>query len=156
MTQYYNPFAGIYLVYPVEQEPEYHRYCQTGGREPIDQSPFGRMVDFWFAGLSVASRNGLSPVDLSGRKTSNMIQGAIFDGKDSWRVQFLMLVAIAVEDDVAVVQRPNRMMAIANGLAAAGVPHVVEMLQSGEQLPIWNLTDAMESMLKSDKRGSPS
>ena len=65
MTQYYNPFAGIYLVYPVEQEPEYHRYCQTGGREPIDQSPFGRMVDLWLAGLSVATRKGLSPVDLS-------------------------------------------------------------------------------------------
>ena len=151
MTQYYNPFAGIYLVYPVEQEPEYHRYCQTGGREPIDQSPFGRMVDLWFAGLSVATRKGLSPIDLSGRKTSNMIQGAIFDGKDSWRVQFLMLVAIAVEDDVAIVERPNRMMAIANGLAAAGVPHVVEMLQSGEQPPIWNLTDALESMVESNE-----
>ena len=151
MTQYYNPFAGIYLVYPVEQEPEYHRYCQTAGREPIDQSPFGRMVDLWFAGLSVATRKELSPVDLSGKKTSNMTQGAIFDGKDSWRVQFLMLVAIAMEDDVAVVERPNRMMAIANGLAAAGVPHVVEMLQSGEQTPIWALTDAVESILESDE-----
>ena len=77
-----------------------------------------------------------------------MIQGAIFDGKDSWRVQFLMLVAIAVEDDVAIVERPNRIMTIANGLAAAGVPHVVEMLQGGEQPPIWNLTDALESMLE--------
>ena len=151
MTQYYNPFAGMYLVYPVEQEPEYHKYCQTGGREPIDQSPFGRMVDLWFAGLSVATRKGLSSIDLSGKKTSNMIQGAIFDGKDSWRVQFLMLVAIAMEDDVAVVERPNRMMSIANGLAAAGVPYVVEMLQGGEQLPIWNLTDALESILQSDE-----
>ncbi len=149
MTQYYNPFAGFYLVYPVEQEPEYHRYCQTGGREPIDQSPFGRMVDLWFAGLSVATRKGLPPIDLAGRKTSNMIQGAIFDGKDSWRVQFLMLVAIALEDDVAVVERPNRIMAIANGLAAAGVPHVAALLQSGEQLPIWNLTDALETMITS-------
>ena len=43
------------------------------------------------------------------------------------------------------------MMAIANGLAAAGVPHVVEMLQSGEQPPIWNLTDALESMLESNE-----
>ncbi len=60
-----------------------------------------------------------------------------------------MLVAIALEDDVAVVERPNRIMAIANGLAAAGVPHVVELLQSGEQLPIWNLTDAFETMVTS-------
>ena len=59
-----------------------------------------------------------------------------------------MLVAIAMEDDVAVVERPNRMIAIANGLAAAGVPHVVEMLQSGEQPPIWNLTDGLETILK--------
>ena len=63
----------------------------------------------------------------------------------------MMLTAIAVEDDVAIVERPNRMMAIANGLAAAGVPHVVEMLQSGEQPPIWNLTDALESMLESNE-----
>ena len=60
----------------------------------------------------------------------------------------MMLVAIAAEDDVAIVERPNRVMAIANGLAAAGVPHVVEMLQSGDQHPIWNLTDSLESMLE--------
>ena len=46
-----------------------------------------------------------------------------------------MLVAIALEDDVAVVERRIGMMAIANGLAAAGVPHVVEMLQSWRAAP---------------------
>ena len=56
---------------------------------------------------------------------------------------------------MAVVERPNRMMAIANGLAAAGVPHVVELLQSGEQLPIWNLTDAFETMVDVSRIGSP-
>ena len=108
------------------------------------------MIDLWFAGLSVAVREGLSPVDLSEKQTSNMITGAIFDGRDSWRVQVLMLLAIAMEDDVSIVESPNRVMAIANGLAAAGVPRIVEMLQNGDQQPIWNLTDAFEEMLSND------
>ena len=150
IQQYYNPFAGLTVVYPTEQGPDYQRYCQTGGRQSIDQSPFGRMIDLWFAGLSVAVREGLSPVDLSEKQTSNMITGAIFDGRDSWRVQVLMLLAIAMEDDVSIVESPNRVMAIANGLAAAGVPRIVEMLQNGDQQPIWNLTDAFEEMLSND------
>ena len=99
------------------------------------------------AGISVAAREGLEPLDLSGKPTSNMTTGAIFDGKDSWRVQYLMLLAIAMEHDVTIVERPNRIMAMANGLAAVGVPKVVEMLQDGDQAPIWNLTDALESLL---------
>ena len=148
--QYYNPFAGINVVYPSEQGPDYQRYCQTGGRQSIDQSPFGRMIDLWFVGLSIAVREGLPALDLSEKQTSNMTAGAIFDGRDSWRVQVLMLLSIAIEDDVAIVEKPNRMMAIANGLAAAGVPRVVEMLQDGRQLPIWNLSDALNTVLSDE------
>ena len=79
-----------------------------------------------------------------------MSVGAIFDGRDRRRVQILMLLAIASEDDVSVVESPNRMMALANGLAAARVPRVVEMLRDGELYPIWNLTDALEATLSND------
>ena len=58
-----------------------------------------------------------------------------------------MLIAIAVEDDVEVVADPNRMMAIANSLAAAGVPYIVEMLEEGREGPIWNLSEALEKLL---------
>ena len=148
--QYYNPFAGTNIVYPIEQGPDYQRYCQTAGKQSIDQSPFGRMVDMWFAALSIAVHEGLPPMDLSNRQTSNMTAGAIFDGRDSWRVQILMLLAIASEDDVSVVESPNRMMTLANGLAAVGVPRVVEMLRDGKLSPIWNLTDALEATLSND------
>ncbi len=147
MTQrYYNPVAGNYLVYPVDQREYYDRFCQTGNRPPTDRKPFPRMVDLWFAGLSVAVHKKLNSVDLSGQATSNMITGAIFD-RDSWRVQAIMLVAIAVDGEVGVVGDPGRMMRIANGLAAAGVPYVVEMLESGDQEPIWNLSEALEELL---------
>lgn len=148
--RYYNPFAGIDLIAPVEQHDLYDRYCQTGGRAVIDQSPFPRMVDFWFAGVSVAGRKQLTPVDLSRQETFKFIEGSIFD-RDSWRVQTVMLLAIAVENNVEIVGEPRRMIAIANGLAAAGVPHVVEMLRDGDQDPIWNLSEALDGILRKSK-----
>ena len=58
-----------------------------------------------------------------------------------------MLVAIAVEGNVEVVGDANRMMAIANGLAAAGIPRIVEMLESGEGDAIWNVSEGMCAVL---------
>lgn len=148
MTQrYHNPFAGVDLIAPVEQRDVYDRYCQTAGRAIIDQSPFPRMVDFWFAGLALAARKGLPPTNLSKQKTFKFIEGSIFD-RDSWRVQAVMLIAIAVEDNVDIVGEPRRMMAIAAGLAAAGIPYVVEMLRGGDQDPIWNLSEALDGFLR--------
>lgn len=151
MTQrYHNPFAGVDLVAPVELRDIYDRYTQSGGRSVIDQSPFPRMVDLWFAGLCLAARKGLEPVDLSGQETFKFIEGSIFD-RDSWRVQAVMLTAIAVQNDVEVVGQPRRMMAIANGLAASGVPHIVDMLQDGDQDAIWNLSEDLDIALREHK-----
>lgn len=146
MQRYHNPFAGRDLIAPIELREFYDRYCQSGGGAAVDRSPFPRRVDFWFAGLSLAARKQLKPVDLSKKETFKFIEGSIFD-RDSWRVQTLMLIAIAVEDNVEIVGEPRRMMAIANGLAAAGVPLIVEMLRDGDQYPIWNLSDSLDHML---------
>lgn len=147
--QYHNPFANIDLIAPIEHRDFYDRYCQTGGNTSVDQSPFPRMVDFWFAGLSLAVHRHLKPTDLSGQETFKFIEGSIFD-RDSWRIQAVMLIAIAVENDVEIVGEPRRMITIANGLAAAGIPHIVEMLRDGNQEPIWNLSDALEELLQRD------
>ena len=148
--QYHNPFANMDLIAPIEHRDFYDRYCQTGGNTTVDQSPFPRMVDFWFSGLSLAARRQLKPVDLVGQETFKFIEGSIFD-RDSWRIQVVMLIAIAVEDDVKIVGEPRRMMTIANGLAAAGIPHIVEMLRDGNQDPIWNLSDAIDEILREEQ-----
>ncbi|MYE88912.1 hypothetical protein F4X33_07965 [Candidatus Poribacteria bacterium] len=149
MTQrYHNPFAGVDLIAPIEQRDVYDRYCQTGGRAVIDQSPFPRMVDLWFSGLSLAARNSLESIDLAGKETFKFMEGSIFD-RDSWRVQAVMLIAIASEDQVEVAGEPRRMMAIANGLAAAGVPAIADMLHDGDQDPIWNLSESLDELLRS-------
>lgn len=145
IQRYHNPFAGIDLYGPVDQREVYDRYCQTHGRALIDQSPFPRMVDFWFAGLAVAARKGLKPIDL-GKDPFKFIDGSIFD-RDSWRVQAVMLIAIAVEGNVDIVGEPRKIIALANGLAAAGIPHVVDMLRDGDQDPIWNLSQALDDLL---------
>ena len=62
-----------------------------------------------------------------------------------------MLVAIAIEGNLDIVGDPRRVMAIGNGLAAAGVPRVVEMLTEGNQPAIWNLSDALEEILDSNR-----
>ena len=147
MTQrLHNPFNTLPLVRPVEQEDDYRMYCQTRTkRTSLDRCPFPRMADLWFAGMSLAARRQLAPVNLTRLKTSEFVEGSIFD-RDSWRIQVVMLVAIAVENDVAVVLDPHKMLRIANGLAAAGVPLIVEMLRGPE--PIWSLSEGLEELLQ--------
>ena len=105
------------------------------------------MVDLWFTGLSLAARKQLTPVDLSEQKTTKFHEGSVLDS-DSWRVHTIMLVAIAIDGNVEIVGEPHRMIAFANGLAAAGVPHIIEILRDGDQDPIWNLSDSLDEILK--------
>ena len=141
-----NPFQSMDVSIPIEWHEYFAKYCQTRG-DHIDRSPFPRMVDFWFMAVCIAARLGLEPVDVTNRRTRKIIEGSIF-GSDPWRIYALMLIAIAREGDVGIVAKPARVLALANGLAAAGVPKVVEMMQDGEAAPIWNLSDAIEQILR--------
>jgi hypothetical protein len=145
--RYFNPFAGIDVTVPVDSHEAFSRYCQTGGRAVIDQSPFPRMVDLWFLAVCVAARLGLEPADVTNANTVKIIEGSIF-GSDPWRVHLLMLIAIEKSGGVEIVSDPRRMMAVANGLAVAGLPKVIEMLGEGDAEPIWNLSDELDSLLR--------
>ena len=149
MQRYHNPFTSTQILYPDDQRDYYQMYAQPSGPTNVDRSPFPRMVDFWWAGLSLAARNETPPENLTGRQMVHMTDGGTLD-RDSWRVQFIMLISLSIIGDIEIVTRPAEMMNIANGLAAAGVPHVVEMLQDGGQDPIWNLSEALEKMLSDD------
>lgn len=141
--KYFNPFASVDILVPAEFKDDFARYCQTGGRAVIDHSPFPRMVDLWFLAVCVAARRGLEPVEIDRRDTYKIIDGSIFSS-DPWRVHTLMLIAIAKSDEVGIVVEPRRMINLANGLASAGFPHVMDMLKDGTAEPIWNLSEAIE------------
>jgi len=58
-----------------------------------------------------------------------------------------MLLAIGYQGDVDIVREPRKMMALASGLAVAGLPKVIEMLSEGSAEPIWNLSEALVQLL---------
>ena len=145
--RYFNPFQAIDINVPVEFHESFTRYCQRSADSVIDQSPFPRMVDLWFLAVCVAARLGLKPSDMIKHDTRKIIDGSIF-GSDPWRVHTLMLIAISKTGDVEIVSNPRKMMALANGLAVAGLPNVIEMLKDGSAEPIWNLSDAIDLVLR--------
>lgn len=145
--RYFNPFQAIDINVPVEFHEAFTRYCQRGAGAVIDQSPFPRMVDLWFLSVCVAARLDLNPIDIAKYDTRKIIDGSIF-GSDPWRVHTLMLIAIGRTGDVQIVSEPRKMMSLANGLAVAGLPTVIEMLKEGDSEPIWNLSDAIDELLR--------
>ncbi len=147
--KYYNPFQAVDLNVPVELHAAFERYCQTGGKAIIDQSPFPRMVDLWFLAVCVAARQGLKPAEMDNLDSKKIIDGSIF-GSDPWRVHTLMLVAIGISGDVDIVSEPRKMMALVNGLAVAGLPKVIEMLEEGDAEPIWNISDGVEEIIRAE------
>jgi hypothetical protein len=145
--RYFNPFQAIDINVPVEFHDAFTRYCQTSGNAVVDQSPFPRMVDLWFLAVCVAARLDLESIDLGKYDTRKIIDGSIF-GSDPWRVHTLMLLAIGKSGNVEIVSEPRKMMALASGLAVAGLPKVIEMLKDGDGEPIWNLSDAIDAILR--------
>ncbi len=147
--RYFNPFQAIDINVPVEFHDAFARYCQRSADAIIDQSPFPRMVDLWFLSICVASRLDLEPSDIGKYDTRKIIDGSIF-GSDPWRVHILMLIAIGKTGDVQIVSEPRKMMALASGLAVAGLPKVIAMLKDGDADPIWNLSDAIDGLIRED------
>lgn len=148
--RYFNPFQGIDIHTPVEFHKEIFRYSQREEKPVIDQSPFPRMVDMWFLAVCIAARESLKPVDIGKLETKKIIEGSIF-GSDPWRVHMLMLLAIAYTGSVEIVSEPRRMMDIANGLAVAGLPKVLNMLKEGGGEPIWNLSDSIQKLVSQNR-----
>lgn len=145
--RYFNPFQGIDINVPVELHDAFTRYCGNAG---VDDSPFPRMIDMWFLAVCVAARLGLQPEDISKYQTKKIIEGSIF-ANEPWRVHALMLIAVAQSGDTKIVAEPRKMIAIASGLAIAGLPKVIEMLKGGDAEAIWNLSDALDDVLRKKK-----
>lgn len=145
--RYYNPFQGMDISVPQEYRDTFARYCRTGGRSNINDSPFPRMVDLWFLSICIAVRLGMAPTALEKSHTYKIIEGSIF-ANDPLRIHALMLIAIKETGSVEIASEPRQIMNIANGLAIAGLPKVVDMLQDGDAEPIWNISDALDEILR--------
>ena len=143
-----NPFQNVDIFVPAVYHPEVARFSRRNATDSVDDSPFTRMVDFWWFSLCVAVRCGLEPVDL-GPKPVKIIDGAIF-GTDPWRIHMLLLVGIGLTGDIEIVLAPRKVAKLASELAAAGMPRVVSMLKDGDAQAIWNLSEGVLGLLRED------
>ena len=91
--RYYNPFQGMDISVPEEFRDTFARYCRTGKKSNIDQSPFPRMVDMWFLSICIAVKLDMEPVDLGKSENYKIIDGSIF-ANDPLRIHAMMLIAI--------------------------------------------------------------
>jgi hypothetical protein len=145
-----NSFVNAEVNAPIEFQEYFRRYSQTTGASSVgeyDRKPFPRMVDFWFLAIAVAVKLGLKPVKLDGRQTYKAIEGAAIVSPE-WRVHALKLIAIGETKDPEVIKDPRRMMEIANGLAFAGMLHLIEILGDNPDDEVFGLSDALVKMVK--------
>lgn len=145
-----NPFVNSEVNAPTGLQEYFRRYSQTTGASTVgeyDCKPFPRMVDFWFLGIAVAVKLGLKPVKLDGRDTYKAIEGAAIVSPE-WRVHALQLIAIGETKDPEVIKDPRRMMEIANGLAFAGMQHLIEILEDHPDDEVFGLCDTLVKMVK--------
>ena len=148
--RYYNPFQTADLRIPDSFREEVSRYCQgptqEGRRTGLGEAPFPRMVDMWFLALCVGAKEGKRE-DLSMVKMHKFMDGTVLSS-DPWRIDALMLLAIALTDDTAVVAEPGQIISLANEYAAGGLPDVIDMLKDGDADAIYNLSDNLEAAIK--------
>ncbi len=143
---FYNPFQAFEIRVPKELHKYLDTYSKTGGGASTDHAPFPRMIDFWFLSVCLASRYGLARGSVGPTDESvKIIDGTIFTG-DPWRITVLMLIAISATQDGNVVTQPRKVIDLANELAIAGIPRVVNMLETGDSDPIWNLSEAVKAI----------
>ncbi|SFO57983.1 hypothetical protein SAMN03159463_02341 [Mesorhizobium sp. NFR06] len=143
-----NPFAGQDVTVSDNYRTHFETYVQRRegkGARPEHQ-PFDRNVDFWFAAICVAVRNGIKPSPPTG-KTYKAAEGVAL-GSPEWRPTALTLLAIAENGDASIVDRPGEMMRIANAYAHVGFPELLEILESrGGDTALDHLSEAIEAML---------
>ena len=85
--------------------------------------------------------------DLTGVKMHKFMDGTVLSS-DPWRIDALMLLAISMTNETAIVAEPAKITNLANEYAAGGLPDVIEMLKDGDADAIYNLSDNLEAETK--------
>ena len=79
------------IIHPIRSGRTTIATAKQASVQKADASPFPRKVDLWFAGLSLAVRKKLDPIDLEAKKknTVSIISGDILN-TDGWQAQAIM------------------------------------------------------------------
>lgn len=148
MEKYYNPFQNHEIRCPKEYHDQITKYTQTksldGRKTNPDQSPFPRMVDIWLLAMCFGIRKEKRvPLTIDSVK---LVEGTIFSS-DPWRVEVMSLIAIALNENTDVLNKPGEIILMANEYAAAGYQDVFNLLEEGHGDPIWNISTQLLNIL---------
>ena len=145
-----NLFAGNDIYLPTKYQTYFHQYCLTksdGSKNDPEESPFPRMIDMWFLSFCIAVANNLEPnMEIKGDKYK-AIEGVVF-GSDQWRVKCIQLTVLSMTDDEDIIFNSSELLKYANGLALAGLPRLIEILNNrGADVAIDYLSDEIVDMI---------
>lgn len=124
----------LYLPKSQNSRIESHIRTTAGGQKPgeIDNFPFARKVDVWFAAICWAVNNGLAPVqhDTTGGFVS--LGPNTQDIRTSrWQEELLSVAAVDYfgVDEVEKYTDPKEIVDLANGLAASGTGPLLDAIE---------------------------
>ncbi len=150
LSRDFNPFAPLSIHIPGAYREDLNLYSTTfattgGRRKSIEEAPFTRYIDFWLLAAAVgASQRQFMPFDAADRY--DFITGVVFQ-RDLAAIEFLLLIAIAHTGDPFVVADPRKVLNIAEGYAAGGIPLVKDMMEAGHLPALQNLARGLVKML---------
>lgn len=138
-----NPFANIELKIPKALQEDANRFAgmrrnEAGETRDIDKVPFRRIVDLWWAALCLGVQEGRQ-TEADGHKFNT---GVVFND-DPWRIRHLQALAIGISGDPGILKDPGKIIAMANGFVATGVPILCEHMANPSKQPIWLATELL-------------
>lgn len=140
-----NVFAPYQIDMPKVYQEKIKNYVATAGKnQSRENCPFDRQIDFWFMALCIAFNKGLSVV--KEKETYNAIDAEILS-RNTYRITQIQMIAIAVSSDINILLEPRKMLDICIGLANAGIPLLLNILEDTEATPLWNVYYELEEVI---------
>jgi len=100
----------------------------------------------WFLAACLGAQSG-KPADYDPKDTYKIIDASILSS-DPWRIDALVLMAVAHAKNVEIVKEPRDILHLASRFAVGGMDRLLEMLKEGDAEPVWNLSDELDRLLK--------
>jgi hypothetical protein len=102
----------------------------------IEEAPFRRMYDFWFAAVLWAEHHELEPATGARMEKFISVGPTPNDAKpETWMLELLLLIAVRrLEPDVNTLPEPADVFKLANELAAAGSPLLLDEIERSADL----------------------
>ena len=146
-----NPFAQYNIEMPRSYKDKIAMFCSTGSvKRSRIRAPFHRQVDFWYAAFLLAVRNRLSPEQ--DRDTYNVTPASILS-TNPWRIPHIQTAYLVLTQNVSGLAENKRVFDFASGMANAGIPLLIQLLEEDDDDPMWAFLDHAEAVLGEMKRG---